>query len=166
MKDRFNCFALRYLTVLVLGLGALALCRPGGPLRFLLPASAAPWEWGKLGFWPMLAAIPLTGRLTGGIGKAAGELLPSAVVTAAALFAAAWALSAAAPGRAGYLFSWVALTAAGTAWSVFRRGRPAGTWALLAVVLAAAYVLFACLPPVWYPFLDPHSAAAMARIPC
>lgn len=166
MNNRFNCFALRYLAVLVLGLGALALHGTGGPLGVFLPASAAPWEWGKLGFWPMLAAIPLTGRLTGGVGKAAGELLPAAVVSAAALFAAAWALSLTAPGRAGYLFSWVAVTAAGTAWSVFRRGRPAGSWVLPAVLLAAAYVLFACLPPVWYPFLDPHSAAAMARIPC
>lgn len=166
MKDRFNCFALRYLAVLVLGLGALALHRWSGALRVFLPVSAAPWEWGKLGFWPMLAAIPLTGRLTGGVGKAAGELLPSAVATAAALFFTAWGLSLAGAGRAGYLFCWVAFTAAGTAWSVFRRGRPARSWALLAAALAAAYVLFACLPPVWYPFLDPRSAAAMARIPC
>ena len=114
----------------------------------------------------MLAAIPVTGRLTGGMRKTASELLPAAVVTAPALFLACWGLSGLQAGRGAYLLAWVALTAAGTALSVRERPVKGGFWVLLGLALALAYVLFSRLPPVWQPFLDPCSAAAMATLPC
>ena len=168
MKVRFNRFAVRYLTALLLGLILLLFhgwannALPG----IVLPKSGAPWELSKLAYWPMLAAILLTRRLTGGVRQTAAELLPAAVVTAPALFLACWGLSGLQPGWGAYLLAWVALTAAGTALSVREKPMMGGIWVLLGLALALAYVLFSLLPPVWQPFLDPHSAAAMATLPC
>ena len=168
MKVRFNRFAVRYLTALLLGLLLLLLhgWADGALPGIVLPKSGAPWELGKLAYWPMLAAIPVTGRLTGGMRKTASELLPAAVVTAPALFLACWGLSGLQTGWGGCLLAWVALTAAGTALSVREKPLKGGVWVLLAAALALVYVLFSLLPPVWQPFLDPHSAAAMATLPC
>ena len=168
MKVRFNRFAVRYLTALLLGLVLLLLhgWADNALLGIVLPKSGAPWELGKLAYWPMLAAIPVTGRLSGGMRRTAAELLPPAVVTALALFLVCWGLSGLQPGWGVYLLAWVALTAAGTALSVREKPMKGGVWVLLAAALALAYVLFSLLPPVWQPFLDPHSAAAMATLPC
>ena len=168
MKVRFNRFAVRYLTALLLGLVLLLLHGWAGSalLGIVLPRSGAPWELGKLAYWPMLAVIPVTGRLSGGVRQTAAELLPAAVLTALALFLVCWGLSGLQPGWGVYLLAWVALTAAGTALSVREKPMKGGVWVLLAAALALAYVLFSLLPPVWQPFLDPHSAAAMATLPC
>ena len=80
MKDHFNRFAVRFLTTLLLGLLALLL-HPwaGNPvLGIFLPRYSAPWELSKLAYWPMLAALVLTGHLSGGAKRTLAEALPAA----------------------------------------------------------------------------------------
>ena len=170
MKDRFNRFAVRLLTALLLGLLALLLhgWADNALLGIFLPKNASPWELSKLAYWPMLAALLLTGHLTGGLRATGGCMLPGIVLTAPALFLGCWAVSSLEPSGSVYLVLWVVLTALGAAVTVARdQGWENGSlWLVLAAALGALYVIFTFMPPVWGPFLDPRDVAAMAVIPC
>lgn len=166
MKDHFNRFAVRFLTTLLLGLLALLL-HPwaGNPvLGIFLPRYSAPWELSKLAYWPMLAALVLTGHLSGGAKRTLAEALPAVTLTAPALFLIYWAVSALEPAWGVYLMLWVAAAAAGTVLSG-KRGK-SSIWLILAAALGVLYIVFTLCPPGFGPFLDPHDAAAMATIPC
>ena len=166
MKDRFNRFAVRYLTALLLGLLALLLhSLAGNPLLgIFMPRCGSPWELSKLAYWPLLAALLLTGHLTGGLGTTMKKALPSLTLTGPALFLVYWLVSGLEPAWGVYLLLWVAAAAIGIALS--DRGKEGGVWLVLAAALGALYVIFSFMPPAFGPFLDPHSAAAMATIPC
>ena len=166
MKDHFNRFAVRYLTALLLGLLALLLhAWADNPLLgIFMPRCSSPWELSKLAYWPMLAALLLTSHLTDGLRATVGKALPSLTLTAPLLFLMYWLISGLEPAWGVYLLLWIAAAAIGTALS--DRGKAGGVWLVLAVALGAIYVIFSFLPPTFGPFLDPHSAAAMATIPC
>ena len=152
MGDPFNRFALRYPAAVICGL-ALLLCSGavrGGPLAVLAPQCPSPWELGKLGFWPVLAAWGLTGRL----GRERRPLvrdLPAAVLVPLGMTSACWALPAS--GGAG-LGVWAGLLAAGMAFCP-DGGRHPRLWRGLALLLAGLYTVLTFSPPGWGPFVDP-----------
>jgi len=166
MKDRFNRFAVRFLTALLLGVLALLLhgWAQNPVLGILVPRNGCAWELGKLAYWPMLASALLTGRLTGGSGKRVfSSAAPWITLTSLALFFAQWAVSVAEPSWGVRVVLWIALTAIGTIlWDRELKGE---VWPIIAAVLGALYVAFTFWPPLWGPFLDPLDAAAMATIP-
>jgi len=165
MKDRFNRFAVRFLTALLLGVLALLLhgWARNPVLGIFVPRNGCAWELGKLAYWPMLASALLTGHLTGGSGKKAFSAAPWMTLTSLALFLAQWAVSALEPGGGVRVVLWIALTALGTI--LWDRELKGGAWSVIAAVLGALYVAFTFWPPLWGPFLDPLDAAAMATIP-
>jgi uncharacterized protein YqgC (DUF456 family) len=165
MKDRFNRFAVRFLIALLLGLASLLLHSWADvPLiGIFLPRWSSPWELSKLGYWPLLAALVLTARASGGLRATLGPALPCLCLTGPALFLLYWLLSGLEPSWGVYLLVWVAASAIATALS--DRGTPNGVWAVLAAALGALYGVFSFCPPTFGPFLDPASAAAMATIP-
>lgn len=166
MKDHFNRFAIRFLGTLLLGLLTLFLHRwsanaVGG---IFLPKYASPWELSKLAYWPMLASLCLTGRLTGGVRGTVRCALPVLALTAPALFLLFWAVSGMEPAAAVYILLWVAASA--VAMALADRETPGGSaWLVMAAAVGAAYAIFSFLPPIWGPFLDPADVAAMAVIP-
>lgn len=166
MKDRFNRFAVRFLTTLLLGILMLLLhgWAANPVLGILMPRWGSPWELSKLAYWPMLASLLLTGHLSGGVGATVKKALPCLSLTAPALFAVYWLISGLEPAWGVYLLLWVVAAAVGMALSDC--GGRGGVWLVLAVALGALYVIFTFCPPAFGPFLDPHSAAAMATIPC
>ena len=156
MGDPFNRFALRYPAAVVCGL-ALLLCHGavrGGPLAVLAPQCPSPWELGKLGFWPVLAAWVLTGRL----GRGAPPPGPGPAGGGAGA-PAAWRLpagpwrppAAAAPGALG--------SGRGCwrrEWPSARTGsRHPELWRGLALLLAGLYMVLTFSPPDWGPFVNP-----------
>lgn len=166
MKEHFHFFAVRFLTVLLLGLLALALHPWAGmPIPgIVLPRCSSPWELSKLAYWPMLAALLLTGHLSGGMKKTLTQALPSLTLTAPILFLAYWAISRLEPSWGIYLLLWILAAAAESALS--RRGGKSSVWAVLAAALGLLYLIFTFCPPSAAPFLDLHDAAVMATIPC
>lgn len=165
MKDRFNRFAVRFLTALLVGLLALLLhdWARNPALGIVMPKNGCAWELGKLAYWPMLATVALTGRLTGGVKKTFSSAAMWLFLTPLALFLAEWAVMALDAGRGLRVALWVALAAAGTAlWDNEKKGE---LWPVLAIALGVLYVVFTFRPPLWGPFLDPLDAAAMAAIP-
>ena len=116
MGEHFDRFALRYPAAVICGL-ALLLCHGavrGGPLAVLAPQCPSPWELGKLGFWPVLAAWGLTGRL-GRERRSLVRDLPAAVLVPPGMTLACWALVAAGGRGAASLGIWAALLAGGMA---------------------------------------------------
>lgn len=169
MKDHFNRFALRLFAALMLGLALLGLHTWSAvpPLGVLSPRFASPWELSKLAFWPMLGALALTGKLSGGTGRTLRRALPYLLITPLALFAADWAASLLQPGGGVYLLLWVVAVVIGMALCDQRETDPRRRtlWAVGAAALGALYVLFTFLPPMFGPFLDPSDVAAFATIP-
>ena len=168
MKDHFNRFAVRFLTALLMGLLLLCLHRwSGNPVAGIFaPRFASPWELSKLAYWPMLGALALTGRLSGGVGKTLRCAMPCLVITPAALFLVFWAVSQLGPAGGVYLLLWVVAVAVGMALADQEREPKARNfWLALMVVLGIFYVVFTFLPPMAGPFLDPSDVAAMATIP-
>ena len=122
MGDRFNRFALRYSAAVICGLALLLLQGGdrGGPAAVLTPRCLSPWEMSKLGFWPVLAAWGLTGRL----GRERRPLvrdLPAAILVPLGMTAVFWAFPAGSDTVC--LGLWAGLLAAGAC----RRPRP-GAW--------------------------------------
>ncbi len=167
MKYSFNRFAVRYLLVLGLGLVLLTLHGAGGLGKVLAPQFAGPWELSKLGYWPMLGALALSGAFREG-GRVRCSALVVLVLTPAAIFLLSWLFSALDPEGGIYLVTWLVCVTLGAA--LAERcpvcGRQGSIWLVLAVAWAALYVIFAFFPPAVGPFLDPAAAAAMAPIPC
>ncbi|MCI2057068.1 MAG: hypothetical protein LKJ86_07985 [Oscillibacter sp.] len=167
MKNTFNRFAIRFLEILFLGFALLAFRSAGGIFGIFAPRIPSAWELSKLEFWPLLAAILLTGPFTGSIGKALREAAPWLVAAPLFLMLAFWGISRAHPAGGIYLVVWLAVSAAAAALSVQgRTWKHGGAWLVIAAVVAAAYILFSFLPPCFGPFLDSADAAAMATIPC
>jgi len=167
VKDCFNRFSVRFLAVLVLGLALLLLHGiSAGPLAGVFaPRCAAPWELSKLAYWPMLAAMALTGGLSGGVGRTLRRAAPWLALTPAALFLTFWLVSRLRPAGGVYLLLWVVAAAVETALAE-REERASRIWIPAAIALGALYVILAFFPPAFGPFLDPASAAAMGTIPC
>lgn len=165
MKDRFNRFAVRFLTALLLGLLALLLHSwAANPLLgIFMPRCGSPWELSKLAYWPLLAALVLTGHLSGGVRAAVSAALPCLTLTPPALFLVYWLISGLEPAWGVCLLLWFVAMAIGAA--LADRGKGGGVWLVLAAALGALYVIFSFCPPALGPFLDPQSAAAMATIP-
>ncbi len=166
MKDRFNRFAIRLVTVMLLGVLLLLLhtWRTVPVLAFLVPQSRAPWELGKIAYFPLLGMILLTGRLTGGTRTTAEQLLPCLVLLPAAVTLSLWLLSPLHLGAGALLLLWIVWMAAGLA--AGDRMAPHGkAWLAAAVLWGALYILFTCLPPVVGPFLDPADVLTMRPVP-
>ena len=155
MGEHFDRFALRYPVAVICGL-ALLLCHGavrGGPLAVLAPQCPSPWELGKLGFWPVLAAWGLTGRL-GRERRSLVRDLPAAVLVPPGMTLACWALVAAGGRGAASLGIWAALLAGGMALCPDGERHP-GLWRGLALLLAGLYTVLTFFPPDWGPFVDP-----------
>ena len=155
MGEHFDRFALRYPAAVICGL-ALLLCHGavrGGPLAVLAPQCPSPWELGKLGFWPVLAAWGLTGRL-GRERRSLVRDLPAAVLVPLGMTLACWALVAAGGYGAVSLGIWAALLAGGMALCPDGERRR-GLWRALALLLAGLYTVLTFFPPDWGPFVDP-----------
>ena len=155
MGEHFDRFALRYPAAVICGL-ALLLCHGavrGGPLAVLAPQCPSPWELGKLGFWPVLAAWGLTGRL-GRERRSLVRDLPAAVLVPPGMTLACWALVAAGGRGAASLGIWAALLAGGMALCPDGE-RHRGLWRALALLLAGLYTVLTFFPPDWGPFVDP-----------
>lgn len=168
MKDHFNRFAVRFLTALLMGLLLLCLHRWSGNAvaGIFAPKFSSPWELSKLAFWPMLGALVLTGRLSGGIGKTLRCALPCLAITPAALFLVFWAVAQLEPAGGVYLLLWVVAVAVGMALADQEREPKKHTlWLAIVAALGVLYVIFTFLPPMVGPFLDPSDVAAIATIP-
>jgi hypothetical protein len=169
MKDHFSRFAIRFVAALLLGLAGIALrsCCPCAVSELLAPRFAAPWELSKLGFWPVLCAVALTGRLSGGVKRTLRCALPCLTLTPAALFLVFWGMSLLEPAGGAYLLVWVAALAVSLALADQRQEpvKNAAVWLILTVSLGVLYGIFTFLPPAAGPFLDPRDVAAMAVIP-
>ena len=155
MGEHFDRFALRYPAAIVCGL-ALLLCHGavrGGPLAVLAPQCPSPWELGKLGFWPVLAAWGLTGRLVRER-RALVRDLSAAVLVPLGMTLACWALVAAGGRGAVSLGIWAAMLAAGMALCPDGERHP-GLWRGLALLLAGLYTVLTFFQPDWGPFVDP-----------
>ena len=155
MGEHFDRFALRYPAAIVCGL-ALLLCHSavrGGPLAVLAPQCPSPWELSKLGFWPVLAAWGLTGRL-GRERRSLVRDLPAAVLVPPGMTLACWTLVAAGGRGAASLGIWAALLAGGMALCPDGE-RHRGLWRALALLLAGLYTVLTFFPPDWGPFVDP-----------
>jgi hypothetical protein len=167
MKDRFSRFSVRFLTALLLGLAGLLLHGRLGVLRVAAPMWASPWELSKLVYWPVLAALALSARASGGMKKTLCAAAPYLTLFPPALCGLLWAVSPLHPGAGLYIVLWVALSAVSLALAdQGRELRGRGVWPVLAAALGAAYLLFTFLPPGLGPFLDMADAAAMATLPC
>jgi len=168
MKNQFNRFALRFLTVILLGL--LLLClrgrSQGAVTAILAPRFASPWELSKLAYWPLLAGLLLIGRLPGA-GLPLRAELKCLVLTPLALFLAFWGVSVIHPAAGVYLLLWIVAAALSLALADQGKEDSKGIslWLVLAIALGVFYILFSLMPPMAGPFLDPTDVAAMATIP-
>lgn len=168
MKNRFEYFAIRLLTVLLLGILLLLLrAMTHNPISAVLtPQNISPWELSKLVFWPLLAAAAVTMPLSGGK-KRLGGMLPWLVIAPAAAVLVFWALSAVSRSPGPYLLVWFVLSA--LAVFLAQRGVPAAgedaVWLMLLAAMTLLYVVLTFLPAAIGPFLDPTDVAAMAVIP-
>jgi hypothetical protein len=84
MKEQFDRFALRLISVLLTGLLMMTL-RGRGVLAMFTPQYASPWELGKLVYWPMLAVFSLTARWSGGWRQTLRAAVPAIVLAPLAL---------------------------------------------------------------------------------
>lgn len=168
MRQPFNCFAVRFLTAVLLGLLLIALHGrvSGGFFTIFVPRFASPWELGKLIYWPLLGAGLLTGRTKVARWRP-GREVPCLVLAPMALFLLYWCLSLLDLSSGIYVLVWMLVLAAGllTALLGSAETRPSAVWTVLAVTLGAVYVIFSFMPPMWGPFLDPTDVAALATIP-
>lgn len=157
----FYRFCIGFLAAIFLGVifACLQSNWPCWLTNLFAPVCGSPWEQSKLAFWPILGGIAIAKVSTKEQG---GGELPMLVLTPIALSLALWLTQS----RGNYfLLLWVVALAAG--WALSGRGcKGRHVWLLLAVAMAAAYVLFTFLPPMAGPFLDPSDVAAMATIPC
>lgn len=168
MKNQFNRFALRFLTVVLLGL--LLLClhsrTQGAVAAIFAPRFASPWEMSKLAYWPLLVGLLLIGRFPGARLQFSAEL-KCLVLTPLALFLVFWGVSLLHPATGVYLLLWIVAVALGLALADQgeKSGKGGTVWLVLAVALCVFYILFAFMPPMFGPFLDPTDVSAMATIP-
>lgn len=162
MKQPFNQFALRFLTVILSGLFLLLLhgVISTGPLAVFIPRCASAWELSKLAFWPLLLTCLLSSRW----GKE--RLSPSILVlTSLFLLLADWAVLAMGGSGGICLALWVAALAVALAFGVENGGGQRRLWLLATLILGMAYLVLTYVAPAWGPFLCSGDVAAMATIP-
>lgn len=154
------CFAL---TVVM---GILLRClnerMPSPVFAVLTPVNSSPWEMGKLIFWPYIAAALATHRMTNGETARAGHYL-TLVLTTLAMIALCWVF------RFYSLPVYLIVLAAGLLLHalLWRYKCPGGEllWAVLAILLGIAFLLFTAMPPDGTLFADAAQAAARVTIP-
>lgn len=163
MKEHFDRFVLRYLTVLLLGLLLMTL-RGRGALAVFTPRFASPWELGKLLYWPMLASFALTARWSGGWYATFLGAAPAVFLSPLALQLCCWAVQPLRPAAGILILLWMVAAAVGTALADQEK-RHSPLW--LAPMLAEGVLLaaFTVCPPSVGPFLDPKDVTAMDIIP-
>lgn len=168
MKNRSECFFVRFLAVLLLGLMLLlAHSVTKDPITAVfIPQFFSPWEMSKLAFWPLLFGIAISGPLSGGAMKAVRTLAAWLVIAPLAVMLIFWGLNVLHPAPAVYLVAWVVAVALvlALAQTDVLGNKGGNIWLILAIVMAFLYVVLTFLPPSFGPFLDPSDAAAMAAI--
>lgn len=169
MKNRSECFFVRFLAVLLLGLlFLLAHNMTSDPITAVfVPQIFSPWEMSKLAFWPLLIGIAISGPLSGGAKKTLRALAPWLVIAPIAVMLIFWGLNVFHPSPAVYLLAWVVAMALvlALAQTDILGDKDGKIWVVLACIMALLYVVLTFLPPMAGPFLDPSDVAAMATIP-
>lgn len=169
MKNRSECFFVRFLAVLLMGLLLLLAHNvTKDPITAVfVPQIFSPWEMSKLGFWPLLIGIAISGPLSGGAKTTLRALAPWLVIAPIAVMLIFWGLNAFHPVPAVYLLAWVVSMALilALAQTDVLEDKGGKTWVILAWIMAVLYVVLTFVPPMMGPFLDPSDVAAMATIP-
>ena len=158
MKEQFDRFALRLISVLLTGLLIMTL-RGRGVLAMFTPQYASPWELGKLVYWPMLAVFSLTARWSGGWRQTLRVAAPAIVLAPLALSGCCWAVQPLRPAAAVLILLWVVAAAIGTALADQGRAHSA-RWLPFLLAEGLLIAAFTFCPPVIGPFLDPKEAVA------
>ncbi|MBP3493917.1 MAG: hypothetical protein J6J83_04830 [Oscillospiraceae bacterium] len=136
---------------------------PSPLMEILVPASASPWEQGKLCYWPYLAGALMIWHLGDGRDSRGGHcallLLMPLLMTALCYFGGIGT-------RQGIILAWLTVLALGIALYalVLRRWLWGGEllWYTLAILLGIAYLLLTALPPSGGIFAEVIAVPTMA----
>ena len=154
-------FALTAAAAILLWAAAKAL--PCPVTMTLFPINASPWEMSKLLFWPYLPGAVVLWRLSPEENRG-GHCLLLLVMPLAAM-----GLTRLTAGSVPFWGIFAAVLAGGLTFYalVLRRKLWGGEllWAVLAILLGIAYILFTALPPCGRLFWPPGDVAAIAPIP-